>query len=96
MTELVIPPPPADQLRALAKREKRTVDALLADMLTRYRASLSDDEIDAWLAASGITLPVPDDTPSPLSSEEERALADQIGQAGPLSALIAEERNEGP
>jgi hypothetical protein len=97
MSELVIGPPLADQLRALAEREKRPIDAVLTDMLLRYQSPLSDDEVDTWLAASGITLPVSnDDTPPPISPDEERALADEIGRAGPLSALIIEERHEGP
>jgi hypothetical protein len=41
MSELVIGPPLADQLRALAEREKRPIDAVLTDMLLRYQSSLS-------------------------------------------------------
>lgn len=68
MADLVIRPSLADHIRALADRERRPVDALLADMLARYRASLSDDDLDALLSASGITLPVPgDDAPPPIS-----------------------------
>ncbi len=97
MTELVISSPLAERLRALAERENRPVDAVLNDMLVSYHSPLSDDEVDSWLAASGITLPSLDETvPPPISPEEERALADEIGRAGPLSALIIQERSEGP
>ena len=93
---LMIPPPLADRIRGVAERENRSVEELLADMLARYQTSLSDDEVDAQLAASDITLPVDDGTPPPLSPEEQQALADQIGRAGSLSTLIIEERSEGP
>ncbi len=97
MSELVIQSPLAERLRALAEREHRPVDAVLNDMLISYHSSPSDDAVDSLLAASGITLPVVDEVvPPPMSPEEERALADEIGRAGPLSALIIQERNEGP
>jgi hypothetical protein len=97
MAELVIRSPLAERLRALAEREKRPVDAVLNDMLGCYHSALSDDEVDTWLATSGITLPARDeDILPPISPEEERALADEIGQGGPLSTLIIQERNEGP
>jgi len=97
MTQLVINPPLADQLRALAEREKRPVDKVLADLLARYPSPLPDDELNQRLVASGVTLPLMDDSaPPPISPEEELALADEIGRAGPLSALIIEERNDSP
>lgn len=97
MAELVIRSPLAERLRALAEREHRPVDAVLNDMLGSYHSPLSDDEVDSLLAASGITLPVPGEAvPPPISPAEEHALADEIGRAGPLSALIIRERSEGP
>jgi hypothetical protein len=97
MAELVIRSPLAERLRALAEREHRPIDAVLNDMLGSYQSSLPDDAVDSLLAASGITLPVLDEAvPPPISLEEERALADEIGRAGQLSALIIQERSEGP
>jgi len=96
MADIVIRCPLAEQLRAVAERQKRSVDAVVADLLARYAMPPSDDEVDAALAAANITLPAPTDEPPPLSDEEAQSLADEIGRAGPLSALVIQERSEGP
>jgi len=96
MADIVISPPLADQLRAMAKRQNRPVEKLLADLLARYQEPVFD-EVDARLAEMGlIARPSDEDIAPPLSEEEARLLADRIGQAGPLSALVIEERREGP
>jgi hypothetical protein len=96
MPDVIISPPLADQLRALAQRQNRPVEEFLADLLAPYQASVFD-EIDARLAAMGVIAAPSDEEPTPpLTEQEARALADRISQAGPLSALVIEERRAGP
>jgi hypothetical protein len=96
MADVVISPPLADQLRAIAKRQNRPVEDFLADILARYQAP-AFDEIDARLAEMGVIAPPSsEDATPPLSEDEALALADRIGRAGPLSTLVIEERREGP
>ena len=96
MSNLIIQSPLADRLRELASREKRAVEDLLADLLARYQPA-SYDEIDARLVERGIiAAPSAEKTAPPISKQELIELADRIGQAGPLSSLIIEERQKGP
>lgn len=86
----------AEQIRAIAARENRTVEELLTALVARYYLPPGWDEVDAYLIATGVIAP-PSPVPlePPLTEEEAQALADRIGAAGPLSKDIIEERQEG-
>src|SRR5262245_47965313 len=97
MTDLMIAPPIADQLRAIADQENRSIEAVLSTLLAQYApAPPLDAAIKMRLAENGITLPSPDaDIEPPLTEQEAQALADRIGAMGSLSELVIQERREG-
>lgn len=96
MSTLHIESPLADRIRAVAEREQRSIEAVLDAMLEKY-AQPTDEEIDARLRLlSGIVPPSDELLQSPLTDEEDQALADLIGVSGqPLSQLIIEQRKQG-
>jgi hypothetical protein len=85
----------AEQIRAIAARENRTVEELLTALVARYYLPPGWDEVDAYLIATGIIAP-PSPMPlePPLMEEEDQALADRIGAGKPLSEIVIEERQE--
>jgi hypothetical protein len=94
MAALVIEPPLAEQIRAIAENEHRPIEAVLSDMLETYTAQQMDIKT-RLKAAGGFILPSDEPAKPPMTEEELRALAERIGAAGPLSTLVIEERKQG-
>jgi Ribbon-helix-helix protein, copG family len=90
----------ADEIRQLAEGENQSIEDLLKGALENYKlkASLPPgwDAVTLYMAAMGIIEAPPTEIPeAPMTPEEDQALADRIGAAGPLSKDIIAERQEG-
>ena len=96
MITIALPDKLADQLLAIAHREKRPVEAVIATMVEKYLVPTPEDDLEAHLVALGIlTLPTDELLESPMTEEEAWELAERLGSIGrPLSEIILEERRE--
>lgn len=54
MSTLIIQDALADRLKAIAEQENRPVEAVLADLLDRYLAAPTDEQIAALAAMDGM------------------------------------------
>jgi predicted transcriptional regulator len=97
---LEVPDPLAQRLARLVAEQQKSVEQFAVEQLEAVVEPSAEDlneRYERFFKESGLFIEVPDEVKrrcQPMSEEQRRELAAELGAAGPLSEVIIEERGK--